>query len=354
MQSAKMEHMLNKLFSEHLPFNLLSAPRLAELADVVRVFEMREGEIFQLKPSAGHDYLCLIEGQIGIIADGGVQNIVPQSTRKRVITLQGPSAQTILVASADSIACLADGAQLDDLVSWDGMVRLTEVTDVELHKLLARVRNSRAFRRMPLECVEAAFKAMRPLEVKKGEKVVRQGEEGDSFYIMTSGKAELWETGLYDDGPSKVADLHVGDTFGGEALLTGKKGNETVRIIEDATLLVLGKQDFDQLIGKELVRRIHPKVAKSMLETGYKALDVRYKEEYDEHHIPDSILIPLPELNQRMGELDKNQSYIVYCRVGNRSAVAALKLTQNNFDAASLDGGITAWPYQKNQRTAAA
>ena len=119
------------------------------------------------------------------------------------------------------------------------------------------------------------------------------------------------------------------------------------------TLLVLSKSDFDELVSKELVRRIHPKIAKSMLETGYKALDVRYAEEYEERHIPGAIPIPLHELNQRMSELNKDDHYIVYCRSGSRSAVAALKLTQSNFDAATLEGGISTWPYEQVENSAA-
>ena len=41
-----------------------------------------------------------------------------------------------------------------------------------------------------------------------------------------------------------------------------------------------------------------------MTETGYKLLDVRYCEEFDDHHIPGATLIPLYELRNRMDELD--------------------------------------------------
>ncbi|MBF0555988.1 MAG: rhodanese-like domain-containing protein, partial [Nitrospirae bacterium] len=42
---------------------------------------------------------------------------------------------------------------------------------------------------------------------------------------------------------------------------------------------------------------------------------------------------------------DANKQYVVYCRSGRRSAVAAFKLKQLNINAVSLKGGIKAWTY---------
>jgi rhodanese-related sulfurtransferase len=83
-----------------------------------------------------------------------------------------------------------------------------------------------------------------------------------------------------------------------------------------------------------------------MVETGYKLLDVRYAEEFDDHHIPGATLMPLYELRNRMDELDKSERYIVYCHAGGRSAVATLILNQNQFDVVSLEGGIRDWAFE--------
>ena len=137
-----------------------------------------------------------------------------------------------------------------------------------------------------------------------------------------------------------------GDTFGCEALLSGETTTETVNVLEDSEIMVLGKEDFEELVSKNMVRRINPQVAKSMLDTGAKILDVRYAEEFEAHHIPGCTLIPLHELRDRVDELDPSEQYIVYCHGGSRSAVAVLKLSQQNFDVISLDGGIRDWPYE--------
>lgn len=73
-------------------------------------------------------------------------------------------------------------------------------------------------------------------------------------------------------------------------------------------------------------------------------IDVRSKQEYDEGHISGSILIPVDELENRSDELSKDQTVIVYCKVGMRSNSAAQILKDKGFkDIYDVEGGITAW-----------
>lgn len=74
-------------------------------------------------------------------------------------------------------------------------------------------------------------------------------------------------------------------------------------------------------------------------------LDVRQPEEHADINIPGSILIPLPELQFRMPELDqyKGQEMIVYCRSGNRSAQACMLLDMFGHTTKNLVGGMLAW-----------
>jgi sulfur-carrier protein adenylyltransferase/sulfurtransferase len=73
-------------------------------------------------------------------------------------------------------------------------------------------------------------------------------------------------------------------------------------------------------------------------------LDVRQPAEYEAGHIPGAKLIPLPELQGRMGEIDKDKPTIVYCAIGGRSRIAAQMLAGSNFPKAyNLSGGFKAW-----------
>ncbi|MBI4348722.1 MAG: rhodanese [Elusimicrobia bacterium] len=73
-------------------------------------------------------------------------------------------------------------------------------------------------------------------------------------------------------------------------------------------------------------------------------LDVREPDEYEAAKIDGSVLIPLGELQARVGEVPKDREVIVHCHHGGRSAQAVRFLLQAGVqDAKNLDGGIDAW-----------
>ncbi|MCX7789007.1 MAG: rhodanese-like domain-containing protein [Chloroflexaceae bacterium] len=74
-------------------------------------------------------------------------------------------------------------------------------------------------------------------------------------------------------------------------------------------------------------------------------LDVRSPEEYTQDgHVAGSMLIPLPELARRMGELDGQRPIVCICRSGNRSRTACEQLARAGFtNLANVEGGMRAW-----------
>ena len=96
---------------------------------------------------------------------------------------------------------------------------------------------------------------------------------------------------------------------------------------------------------KPSVMAITPKEVFDILSEGkdYFLLDVRTPEEYSEGHIEGATLIPVAELEGRLGELPEDKPIIVYCRSGNRSRTAANILIENGFKEVYDMGGIVDW-----------
>ncbi len=73
-------------------------------------------------------------------------------------------------------------------------------------------------------------------------------------------------------------------------------------------------------------------------------LDVRQPKEYEEAHLPGAVLMPMAELEKRLGELKANKPTIVYCASGVRSRAAASVLGNAGFtEVYNMGGGIHAW-----------
>ena len=101
-----------------------------------------------------------------------------------------------------------------------------------------------------------------------------------------------------------------------------------------------GSATYEQISGAQ---------AKTLMdsESGYVIIDARTQEEYDQGHIPGSILIPEYEIADRAEkELpDKNQLILVYCRSGRRSKIASEELVKLGYTNVKEFGGIIDWEY---------
>ncbi len=73
-------------------------------------------------------------------------------------------------------------------------------------------------------------------------------------------------------------------------------------------------------------------------------LDVREPNEFEFARIENSVLIPLNQIPQRLGELNPQQEIVVICHHGVRSQQACMYLVNSGFEhVANLTGGIDAW-----------
>jgi rhodanese-related sulfurtransferase len=83
--------------------------------------------------------------------------------------------------------------------------------------------------------------------------------------------------------------------------------------------------------------------ARKLIDEGAQLIDVRADHEWEVGRIAGATHVPLPELPQRLGEIDKDRPVVVYCRGGNRSTMATDALAEAGYDAAKLSEGIVGW-----------
>lgn len=77
-------------------------------------------------------------------------------------------------------------------------------------------------------------------------------------------------------------------------------------------------------------------------------VDVRTKEEYDEGHIRNALLIPVSQIEQGARDQlqDREQTVLVYCRSGARASTACSRLVKMGYQHVYNFGGIIDWPYE--------
>jgi rhodanese-related sulfurtransferase len=200
--------------------------------------------------------------------------------------------------------------------------------------------SSKTFRRVPPANLQAIFMRMQQVPCSAGDVIIKQGDEGDFFYVITKGRCVVTrETPLSRDG-IKLGDLGVGDTFGEEALIAGSRRNATVAMATDGALMRLAKQDFNRLLNEPLTDWIGHEEARTLVASGAQWLDVRLPSEFEAHHEPGAINIPLYFIRLKLNALDPQVTYIVCCDTGRRSSAAAFVLNERGLTTRVLRGGL--------------
>lgn len=90
-------------------------------------------------------------------------------------------------------------------------------------------------------------------------------------------------------------------------------------------------------------REVSREEARKLIEEGAQLIDVRADHEWEAGRIAGAKHVPLPELPERIGEVDKERPAVVYCRGGNRSSMATAALNDAGYDAVKLTEGIVGW-----------
>jgi NADH dehydrogenase len=91
----------------------------------------------------------------------------------------------------------------------------------------------------------AVASSIRQQHFEPGENIFRQGDLGDSVYVIESGECEVWREET--DRQELIATLGDGQYFGEMALLSNRTRNATIRARTETNVLIIPKAEFDKL-----------------------------------------------------------------------------------------------------------
>ena len=161
--------------------------------------------------------------------------------------------------------------------------------------------------------------------------------------ILGSGKPLIGRLLLYDALEMKFREMKVRKNPGCPICGT----NPTIReLIDYQQFCGVREAEPRPATGTTDLAEITPIELKAALATSHPplVLDVRNPEEIAICRIAGSTVIPLPELPNRLDELDRSRSMVVHCKSGVRSAKAITLLQGAGFSRlTNLKGGVLAW-----------
>jgi CRP-like cAMP-binding protein/rhodanese-related sulfurtransferase len=330
------------------PIAALSPERVRELAPLCFVEIVPAGTVLFSEGEYGEQAIYLLGGEVELRSAAGTRRVgAGDPTAHHALSDRQPREATAETAS-DCRLLRLDEDLLDIFLTWDQLLaaqarrRATRREDGPERAMYAML-HSPAFHHLPPANLERLAERLERVAVQAGEVIVRRGDEGDFYYLIDRGTAEV----ARDTPEGRLLRVELGDgaAFGEEALASGAPRNATVTMKTDSVLWRLAKRDFNELLRAPLLNWVMPRPAAVRVNDGSaRWLDVRHEAEYVHTHLPGALWLPLHDLRARVADLDSGPEYICYCKTGRRSSAAAFLLSQRGFRAQVLRGGLQALP----------
>jgi CRP-like cAMP-binding protein/rhodanese-related sulfurtransferase len=328
------------------PLDGLKNENVRALARKTTLRELGQGRLLFKEGDTDKRTFYLASGVLELMTNGRVVGTIRGGTpdARHPIAPVLPRRCSARVASERIEYLSIDSDMLDVLLTWDqtGQYEVGELRsgDPSGDDWMTMLLQSRAFHRIPPANLQAVFMRMQRMAYSAGDVVIRQGDEGDYFYVIVDGRCAVSrETPLNREG-IRLAELGKGETFGEEALISGARRNATVTMLTDGALMRLGKEDFNTLLEEPLLQWVDYERAQQIVAGGGVWLDVRLPSEYEHWHLEPSVNVPLYFVRLKLKTLDPAVPYVVVCDNGRRSSAAAYILSERGFDAYVLRGGI--------------
>lgn len=341
-----------EILRDLIPLNALGDHRYREVTTSLSIKDISAGSYLFGEGDRDNRSIYLLDGVVNFIdSNGKVTGVVSAGTdpARYPLANQQPRITTARAATKAVIATI-DSTLLDVMLTLDQTAETGTIdfnADTE-EDWMTHMLQSEAFSRMPPADIQRLIQSLQPVTVYAGDTIVRQGDEGDYFYIIREGTCSVTRLASGKGWDVPLAELGPGDCFGEDALVSDAERNATVTMLSDGSLMRLSKQHFVELLKKPMLRYIDYEQAEAAVKSGSVWVDVRTSDEYANGALEGSINIPLAMVRETMKKLDATRTYILYCDTGRRSVAAAFLLGQRGFDISVLEGGLNQGAPQLN------
>ncbi len=336
-----------KQIKEFSPINSLNHEHFSDLLKKIKAETIQNGHYLFKKDDADRVHIYIIKGEVEFVENKKVLKTVKAGSKESLLPLAQSYPRPVAArAKGDIIIIKVNSDMLDIMLTWDqtGSYSVESVDsndEDDATDWMTRILRTRAFHRIPPANIQAMFMRMEAVSFNPGDVVITQGEPGDYFYTIQSGKCLVTRSTPTNPKGVKLATLNVGDSFGEEALISDSTRNASVTMLTAGSLMRLNKDDFNSLLNEPLLNWVDYDTVKKMVsEENAVLLDVRLPAEFKQKHIKNSINIPLIFLRMKADTLDTSKKHIIYCDTGRRSSAASFLLNEKDIESYVLIDGI--------------
>ena len=241
----------------------LTQDQLVEVSRAVQPQVFQPGDAIIRQGEKGNKFYILVSGNADVYINtpGGAEMQVNQLKPGHYfgeMALLGGGVRTATVkASYEGPASVValDGKDFNSLIDDSRSLREELVSLVERRHTYHQLQTLSS---LDAGVLQSILKDTKPVVYPEGHEVIRQGDVGDTFYLLLEGQVDILVRDEHG-GQILVNQLSPGSYFGEMALMGNRRRNATVRVSRGCTakLIELSVQKFDQLEDSSEIFKTH-------------------------------------------------------------------------------------------------
>ena len=284
------------------PFATRSDDRSRAVIDQGRFVQISEGHLLFKRSTDNVTSHFLLSGQLSLVNDAFENTpFTPENGMKQGMVDESE----IHIVSAVAVGeCVIFEIERD---------KLEQFKEDDKKSWMENLLSTPLFEFVPPSNIQALFKRFEPIAVGANQTIITQGDEGDYFYVIKTGRVAIDQT--TSEEVKRVAEMGAGSGFGQDALISDAPRNATVTTLESCELMRLSEGDFSELLMTPVIEYVtfeEVEAVKSMQSKPPVFVDVRSNLEVQPLDISDPVKrIPLPMLRDEMKALESDPIYFV-------------------------------------------
>lgn len=284
------------------PFATMSDDRSGAVIDQGRFMQISEGHLLFKRSTDNVTSHFLLSGQLSLVNDAFENTpFTPENGMRQGMVDESE----IHIVSAVAVGeCVIFEIERD---------KLEQFKEDDKKSWMENLLSTPLFEFVPPSNIQALFKRFEPIAVGANQTIITQGDEGDYFYVIKTGRVAIDQT--TSEEVKRVAEMGAGSGFGQDALISDAPRNATVTTLESCELMRLSEGDFSELLMTPVIEYVtfeEVEAVKSMQSKPPVFVDVRSNLEVQPLAISDPVKrIPLPMLRDEMKALESDPIYFV-------------------------------------------
>ncbi|KAM9742515.1 cGMP-dependent protein kinase 2 isoform 4-T4 [Dama dama] len=243
MLSSSEKKLITDALNKNQFLKRLDPQQIKDMVECMYGRSYQQGSYIIKQGEPGNHIFVLAEGRLEVFQGEKLLSSIPMWTTFGELAILYNCTRTASVKAITNVKTWA----LDREVFQNIMRRTAQARDEQYRNFL---RSVSLLKNLPEDKLTKIIDCLEVEYYDKGDYIIREGEEGSTFFILAKGKVKVTQSTEGHDQPQLIKTLQKGEYFGEKALISEDVRSANIIAEEnDVACLVIDRETFNQTVG---------------------------------------------------------------------------------------------------------